>query len=217
MLNNESNPINVWHTVEVIDCVFKNNNTFSATATTGINTDGSGAPRFRNCLIGDSGEFSLATTVDGFVWSYDHDQIPKNHWGFSYGATINWDTTVTQSSAYSGSWKIFISNNVRGAVNPVVFKVAEIACLSGSTVNVNVWVKKSTETNIRFYTYIKGPEYTLPGVVETKSFASDITDWQTTSVSFTPSRDGVVPIYTGTYYVSASGYVNVGPIEVTQT
>jgi hypothetical protein len=177
---------------------------------------GEGATLMRNCLIEDTTELSSAGTNTGFVWSFDHDNTPGNHWGLTSGATINWQTTVKESGAV-GSWRVNVSGLTRAIFQPVYFRLAEIAVSASSLVTVKVWVKKDHATNIGAAIYVEDAAYNLNGVVASTATKANDTDWEELTLTFTPTEAGIVPIFASAYYVAGNSDAYFGPITVTQS
>ena len=197
-----------------LNCTFANNQTSSLSMGVQFRI-GEGATLMRNCLIEDTTELSSAGTNTGFVWSFDHDNTPGNHWGLTSGATINWQTTVKESGAV-GSWRVNVSGLTRAIFQPVYFRLAEIAVSASSLVTVKVWVKKDHATNIGAAIYVEDAAYNLNGVVASTATKANDTDWEELTLTFTPTEAGIVPIFASAYYVAGNSDAYFGPITVTQ-
>jgi len=177
--------------------------------------NGDGAAIMRNCTIDQTTEFSSTVTRTGYVWSFDHDNTAGNHWGFTYGATINWQTSVKNTGAV-GAWRVSISQSVRTIYQPVYFKLAEIAVAASSLVTVNVWVKKDHATNIGAAIYVEDAAYNINGVAASTATKANDTNWEQLTLTFTPTEAGIVPIFASAYYVAGNSDAYFGPITVTQ-
>jgi len=197
-----------------LNCTFANNATAGLTMGAMYRT-GEGSALLRNCLIENTTEVSAGTGVTGIMWSFDHDNTAGNHWGWTGGATINWQTTVKNTGAV-GSWRVSISNSVRTILQPVYFKLAEVAVAASSLVTVTVSVKKDHATNIGAAIYVEDAIFNLNGVVASTTTKANDTAWEELTLTFTPTEAGIVPIFASAYYVAGNSDAYFGPITVTQ-
>lgn len=149
--------------------------------------------------------------------SYDRFNDVENdnriYWG---GANaIQQSTTTYSGSGYA--WQISITNAQYTIVTPLKYKISTIAFNANSLVTYKVWVKKSHATAIAASIDIVGG--TIAGVTnDLQSTAADNTNWQELTLTFTPTKRGVVDIYLDTW-VTASPYTNsvyVDNVTVTQ-
>lgn len=195
-----------------ISCTFRNNPVFVG----GLdNQVGTGPGLIRNCLFLDSTEVSVSGFYDITIWSYNHDQVAGNHYGFTSGGLINWQTT-TKQGADPGAWKIAVSNSQRGVLVPVKMKIADVACAASALVTVKAWVKKDHATNIAAKIYVEDELYTIGGVVADDATKASDTNWEELTITFTPTEAGVVPIYIDAWYVAGTSNVYVGSVTITQ-
>ena len=197
-----------------INCTFANNQS-SGVALSIVSRFGQGAVLCRNCLFDETTEVAGNVDRTGFVWSFDHDNTTGNHWGFTFGGTINWQTTVKNTGA-AGSWRVNISNSARTILQPVYFKIAEIAVSASSLVTVNVWVKKDHATNIGASIYVEDEAYNIDGVAAMTDTKANDTSWEELTLTFTPTEAGIVPIYASAWYVAGNSDAYFGPLTVTQ-
>lgn len=212
--NNSVGGVNTSPGQNFLNCTFANNSTSSIVMPLQYRI-GEGATLMRNCVIEDSTEFSAGSSQTGFVWSFDHDNTPGNHWGFTAGGTINWQTTVKEGAAV-GSWRVNVSGSIRAIFQPVYFRLAEIAVSASSLVTVNVWVKKDHATNIGAAIYVEDAIFNISGVVASTATKANDTDWEELTLTFTPTEAGIVPIYASAFYVAGTSDAYFGPITVTQ-
>lgn len=212
--NGSSYGTQVYAGQKYINCTFANNLSSALFMAVQYRT-GEGATQLRNCLIDGATEFLSTTLQTGYVWSFDHDNTAGNHWGFTFGATINWQTTVKNTGAV-GSWRVSISNSVRTILQPVYFKLAEIAVAASSLVTVTVSVKKDHATNIGAAIYVEDAIFNLNGVVASTTTKANDTAWEELTLTFTPTEAGIVPIFASAYYVAGNSDAYFGPITVTQ-
>lgn len=198
-----------------VGCTFANNGTSAMNMAVTTLRVGDGATILRNCVVDQTTEFSISQGRTGFLWSFDHDNTAGNHWAFTYGATINWQTTVKNTGAV-GAWRLSISQSYRTIYQPVYFKLAEIAVAASSLVTVNVWVKKDHATNIAASIYVEDEAYNINGVAAMTDTKADDTSWEELTLTFTPTEAGIVPIYASAWYVAGNSDAYFGPITVTQ-
>jgi hypothetical protein len=213
--NNGSSGINLINNTKFVKCILRNNAS-SSVAQNGpsLLIDGTGG-RFYSCTFLDATEFTYISNAFGNTWSYRHDDSNDNHWGFTNGGTINWQTTEKQGSD-PGSWRVVHNSTARVANQPISFMFAEIAVEASALVTVKAWVKKDHATNVGCRIKVEGADFTLPGISETITTALDNTNWQELTLTFTPSAAGVVPIIFQSFYIAGNSNTYLGSITVTQ-
>ena len=210
--NNTTSPISISIGTYCISCVFANN----GAASISINSTGSfGSSAFllRNCTLSDASEFSF--NVYSVVYSFDHDNTQGNNWAFHNGATVNWQTTVLQGTD-PGSWRTVISSTNRNSLNPVLIKIAEVACAASALVTVKVWAKKDHATNIGTSIYVEDALYNIAGLTASETTKANDTSWEELTLTFTPTEAGVVPIFAKTYYIAGNSNSYIGSVTITQ-
>lgn len=212
--NNSTSSVTLSRTVVFFSCIFRNSNQ-AITLNAGSAGSMRKASRLYKCLVSDTTEFSAGSGENGILWSYDHDQTSGNHWGFTSGGTINWQTAV-KNTGDPGAWRVVHSSTDRTSLFPIRFEVAQVAVSASSLVTVNVWVKKDHATNVGCKIFVEGEDYTLAGIVSDSDTAADNTSWQQLSISFTPTVSGVVPIWFDSFFIGGSSNTYLGSITVTQ-
>lgn len=214
--NGTSSGVSIQCPARFIKCTFRNNTSsaiFQAGGSTVLN--GTGAYLY-SCSLLDATEFSFYNTAyTGITWSYRHDNTDGNHWGFTTGGTINWQTTEKQGTD-PGSWRVVHNANSRGTLAPISFQFAQVAVSASSLVTVKAWVKKDHATNVGCRIKVEGADYTLPGITETIVTASNSTSWQELTLTFTPTAAGIVPIIFESFYIAGNSNTYIGSITVTQ-
>jgi hypothetical protein len=206
--------VSIYTASRFLNCTFANNATSSLSAAT-ADTISTGAILLRNCTLSDSTEITFSANIFGFVWSFDHDNTQGNHWGFTNGATINWQTATFQGSD-PGAWRFVLSSSSRNSFTPVTLKIAEVACAASSLVTVKAWVKKDHATNVAAKLYVEDAAYNIAGVVATSTTKANDTNWEELTITFTPTEKGIVPIFVDAWYVAGTSNVYIGSITVTQ-
>lgn len=169
----------------------------------------------RNCLIDESTEANITTNSYGYLWSYKHDQTDANHWGFTWGGTINWQTTTKQGSD-PGAWRVVHTSSERSSLYPIRFKIGEFAVSASSAVTFSAWVKKDHATNVAAQIKIEGEAYTLEGITETTDVKASDTNWEQLSIAFTPTEAGIVSIWYESWYVAGNSNTYLGSVTCTQ-
>jgi hypothetical protein len=198
-----------------LNCEFRNNVGGSIQGNGGSITNEMGAILLRNCILTDSTEVSLSGDQLFWIWSLNHDQTAGNHWGFTGGATVNWQTT-TKQGADPGSWKVTTTSSNRGQYLPIEFKLAEAVVAASALVTVKVWVKKDHATNIAASIYVEDALYSLPGITLTTATKASDTNWEQLTITFTPTSAGVVRIFGSAWYVAGNSNAYFGSVEITQ-
>jgi len=212
---NNVSSLAVQNSQSFFNCEFRNNGGTSMTVTN-ILLNGTGALLLRKCILLDATEFSIAASwYNNFVWSYDHDDTPGNHWGFTYGGTINWQTSVVHGSE-PGAWRLTTNQTTKRYLYPLRLKIAEVACAAGSLVTVEVWIKKDHATNIGASIYVEDEIYNIDGVVAAETIKADDTSWEELTLTFTPTEAGVVQVYAKTWYAAGHSSAYVGSVTITQ-
>lgn len=206
--------LNAYAGNKLLNCTFANNTTSSISV---FNGDIYSESRItlRNCVLSDTTEVSYTASVFAMLWSFDHDNTQGNHWGFTDGGTINWQTTTKQGSD-PGSWKVTHTSSLRPYRQAIWVKLAEVLCAASSLVTVKVWVKKDHATNVEASIYIDDSSYNIDGVTTTEVTKTDDTNWEQLTLTFTPTEAGVVPIWGKSWYVAGTSNTYFGSTLVTQ-
>ncbi len=215
-LNNAST-IFVDPVCSLINCIFRNNSSGVSQSGTERNIWRNLNTLVYNCLFDDATEIATDQIVNTSVlWSYNHDQVAGNHWGFTFRGTVNWQTTVKQGSD-PGAWRVVLTNaSSRPESVPIRFQIAQIAVEANKQVTVKAWVKKDNATTVGCKIMVEGSTFTLPGITETSATAANNTNWQELTITFTPTQEGVVPIWFESFFISGNSNTYVGSITVTQ-
>jgi hypothetical protein len=213
-LNLAGNATNASGGFNFLNCTFKNNggSSLSISSTTLF---GTGSVLLRNTILADTIEASFIANVFSTMYSFNHDNTPGNHWAFHNGGTVNWQTAVKQGSD-PGAWRTVTTNAFRNSFNPIIVKIAEVACAAGSLVTVKVWMKKDHATHIGAAIYVEDALFNIEGVVATETTKANNTNWEELALSFTPSEAGIVPIFGKTWNSSGNSSSYIGSITVTQ-
>ena len=200
---------------KLIRCIFGNNqSSFPNTFTGGTNYPGSALALYK-CLLDDTVEVGITSlALNNIIWSYDHDQIAGNHWGFTFRGTINWQTAVKQGSD-PGAWRVVISGVERNSAFPVRFQFAQIAVSANAQVTVKAWVKKDT-TGLECRIFVEHADFTLAGITAQSATAANNTNWQELTIQFTPTVEGIVPLWFDSWATSPFSNTYIGSITVTQ-
>ena len=183
----------------------------NSTSGTGFYSD-SGVNYFINSTFNQTTEFTSTTgPANNWVWSKNHDNIEGNDWGFTYQATVNWQTAITQNGI--GSQKIAITGNTRTTIYPVKLALMQVAAKANKLVTVKASVKKDHATNVACRLIVYDDNNGVTEAYVTK--ASD-TDWEQLTLTFTPTKTGVYEIYLESWYVAGTGNIYVERDDVTQ-
>ncbi len=199
-----------------IKCTFGNNGSSSLGGNSGGTIYPGSNPSLYKCLSEDlvlvpNGNVNLS----GIIWSYDEDQTLGNHWGYTYGGTVNWQTATKQGSD-PGAWRVVHSGVNRPQSFPIRFQFAQIAVSANAQVTVKAWVKKDHAAGVGCSIFVEDADYTLAGITAQSATAANNTNWQELTIQFTPTVDGIVPIWFDSWYISATSNTYIGSITVTQ-
>jgi hypothetical protein len=136
--------------------------------------------------------------------------------GSAAGLTISRDTSEVDGTAAS-SLKLLVNTTTASSLFPLYWQGPthkHSASISGASVTVSMRIKKSHATNILGRLEVKR------GVILAADAVTDIpsnTDWNTVSVTFTPSADGKIEVYFETWATSSTDYILINPESLTVT
>jgi len=213
-LNNAAAAVSPAGAVYFLSCTFANNGNGSINPQSS-GSFGSACILLRNCTLSDSTEVLTTTGLFPVVYSFDHDNTSGNHWAFHHGGTVNWQTAVKQG-ADPGSWRTVTTSAIRSSFNPILIKIAEVACAASALVTVKAWVKKDHATNIGAAIYVEDALYNITGVVATETTKANDTNWEELTLTFTPTEAGIVPIFAKTWYIAGNSNSYIGSVTITQ-
>jgi hypothetical protein len=136
--------------------------------------------------------------------------------GSAAGLIISRDTSVVDGTAES-SLKLLVNTTTASSLYPLYWQgptYKHPASISGASVTVSMRIKKSHATNILGRLEVKR------GVIISADAVTDIpsdTNWNTVSVTFTPSSDGKIEVYFEIWATSSTDYVLINPKSLTVT
>jgi hypothetical protein len=179
-----------------------------------VNTD-SNINLLRNCTLNETTEISgWLNGSKGKIRSINHDGTTDNNWVFANYATANWQTTTVHDTE-PGSWKCIISNAQRNEGYKFDLEAAQIACKANKLVTVKAWIKKDHATDIACELRVEAD--TVRGIAaDAATAATDTTDWQEVTLTFTPTKQCVVPVIFNTWYVADNSNTYLGSVTITQ-
>jgi hypothetical protein len=198
-----------------IKCTFRNNAIASLAHNGPSLSLYQSVPILKSCKLEDTTEVSIGSAAISILWSYRHDDTDNNHWGFTNGGTINWQTTEKQGSD-PGAWRVAHTSATRTENEAIRFPFAQIAVTASSLVTVKAWVKKEHATNVGCKIRVEDAIYNLPGVSAATATAANNTSWQELTITFTPTASGIVPIWFDSFYINGNTNTYLGSITVTQ-
>lgn len=166
-----------------------------------------------NSVLNQSTEFSFSIPDESVITSLNHDATDGNHI-----VQMRDCQTIYQATTYHGtdpgSWKM-IPGTTRTSSWPARLKIAEMAVAASSQVTAKAWIKKDHATNVAAKLLVLADTYfNLSNDVSTTK-ASD-TDWEEVTLTFTPTKKGVIPLYVEGWYVSGASNIYIGSISITQ-
>lgn len=160
-------------------------------------SNGLGGMTLVNAVIGE-GTFVGTPGLnnpDAAVVSHKHQGVADSHLITLDAATIT-SATDQRHTASGISWKFRPTTTKRAITYPMRLSVAKLACASGVTVNVQIWVRRDN-TNIAGRLIVPGGQ--IAGVradIINTTDAPSVNTWtQSATVSFTPTEDGVVEVF----------------------
>jgi len=133
------------------------------------------------------------------------------------GCSMTWQTTIKQGSD-PGAWALYAqTGQIQGFDNPLYFKIADIAVVSGSTVTITAWMKKTDASNSVSKIALATLPNKLGGVTAQRDEHGANTNWEQLSITINPTVTGVVPIYAEFSVSTTFVYAHVGSITITTT
>lgn len=148
----------------------------------------------RNASLAEATEFvAMTALIDACVYSEQHDATTNNHLITTDGGTII-SATDQRNTASGISWKFRPTSTSRDSTYPLHLSIAKIACTSGVAVSVNIYTRRDN-TNIQGQLRLIGGQIAGVPVDVTVACAPSINTWTNSStLTFTPTEDGVVEI-----------------------
>lgn len=150
--------------------------------------------RLTNASIGEATQFTAASDyTHQFITSQKHQQTAGNHLITMDGGTVI-SATDQRHTASGISWKFRPTSTARGVAYPLAMPVAKVGCTANVSKTVTIWTRRDS-TNIHGQLFMRGGQ--LAGLGADMSVVSDpsINTWtQSSSLTFTPTEDGVVEI-----------------------
>lgn len=144
----------------------------------------------------------LRSMGNGRLISHNHQGVIGSHRHFCDGGNIRTDTTIVDSGS-TKSWKISPTSSNRTSTYPLTLSLAKIAVNANRLVTVTARVYRDN-TGITARLVCKGGQ--INGVYNdvASQAVGSAGSWETVSISFTPTAQGVVEIiaevYGGTTY-----------------
>ncbi len=125
----------------------------------------------------------------------------STHYIFSDGCYAVTDAT-TRHTASGLSWCLNLTANTRISTYPLRVPVAKVAVNASALVTVTLWFKLSHATNVGAKLFVRKNQ--INGVAsDVEVIASDTTNWQQLTMTFTPTEAGVIEIEAQAYCRSA--------------
>jgi hypothetical protein len=182
---------------------FVHNATFNAYATRALRQEATSGDNYMiNCKFAGAGvewtEMNPTQETGVFFWSHNHNQIKDNHFGFTEGALVQYQTTGGRTIP---RWTCFIKNVARTTLYRVEFPIAKVKFMADKNVTVKCWVKKSHATDIAAGLICKGGQIDGVPIDVTTTKANDTT-YQELTLSFTPTEKGVVEIMAQAWWLA---------------
>ncbi len=161
-------------------------------------------------------EFASASVLtNNWVWSLNHDNTQGNHWGFTYQATVNLQTSVVHDTEPS-SWKTAITGNTRTSAYKVKLPLDKdgFAGVASTNLVVTAWVKKDHATNIACRLVCYSDD--ALGISEVSATKANDTNWEQLSITLNSAHaNPVFKVVLETWYVSGNSNSYLGAITVT--
>jgi len=169
-----------------------------------------------NFTIGEATEVVfLAADFVSKLHSTRHDNTDDNDWTFqNFG--YNCKQATTRHTASGFAWQLHVSSSTRVTALPINCPVAKIPCVANKLVTFTAYVKKDHATNVGARILCKGGQIAgvAADVITTK--ASGDTNWENLTITFTPTKAGVVQIEFEAWYIAGNSDVYIDDITITQ-
>lgn len=166
-----------------------------------------------NCTLAQSSEFYIAADDSSVITSLNHDATDGNHIVQSKDCQTVYQGTTFHGTD-PGAWKM-LPGSTRTTSWPVRLKLAEIAVSASSQVTAKAWIYKDHATNVSAKLLVLADSYFGISNDVSTTKASD-TSWEEVTLTFTPTKAGVIPLYVEGWYVSGLNNIYIGSISVSQ-
>lgn len=135
---------------------------------------------------------AFTTTRGNAIYSNKHDQTANNHKIFVDGGAIVSDSS-TRHTASGISWNYQLTSG-RNNLYPIIMSIAKIKCAANTAVNLTIWTRRDA-TTANGKLLVEGGQ--IAGVPDDVSVTCTptINTWvQSSTLTFTPTEDGVVEV-----------------------
>ena len=122
------------------------------------------------------------------------DETSDDHRHFYGGARVLSENGADRNTASGLAWKVLPEDVSRDVNYPVEFELARVFCLSGRLMTIKVFIKRSAADIVAKLVAEGG---ILDGVASDVEITATggIGAYQEEEISFTPTEDGVIPIF----------------------
>lgn len=158
---------------------------------------------FVNCLMSDTVEVSYFPVSPEYrICSQDHDQTAGNHWQWTFGGTINSQTTK-RHTASGIAWKMSPTDALRSVDFPLFLHLGRLWVNANAQVTARCFFLRDN-TGITGALAVRGGM--IAGVTNTvkDTMTADADTWEQLEITFTPTEAGLVTLeawaYGGTTY-----------------
>lgn len=139
------------------------------------------------------------------LWTTNYWKIYESSWYI-----VNQASTLTNGSWTE--WKFTTDGSDRNIYWPLRLSIAKIACVADKLVTVKCWFKKWHATNI----WARLVFDAMLWATESISTASNTTDEQELTITFTPTEAWVAEIFAEVYYIAWDDNVIIDEMTITQ-
>lgn len=186
--------------------------------TTSGNTSGGVYTSGADIIIHDL-TIAETTKITGMAYGGDITRITKygtvgNNWIYDYYATAN-SQPVTRVGATGWEWKLAVTGVYRSWMTPFEVCIARIAVKSGSRVTVKAYFTKSSASAIGAKLICRANQVAGVDTDQVATKANDLLPQELT-IYLDPTEDGVVEILASVYWITASAYVLVDSMTISQ-
>lgn len=179
-----SNDVGIYKNIS-----FKNNTTDIS-----INNNHGTNIVIQNCFFASSPNISLHSSPKGTVYLSGINNNSQDIRIYNANYTIITDNAITHS--YGLSWKVSptLDSGLFRDDYPILHKLGDVAVRSGILVVVSCYVRRSHATEINGGILVENGW--LSGVGDVKEYITiGADDWEELVLSFTPSANGIIPIW----------------------
>lgn len=197
-LTASNNAVTGLHFVGSPQNVFYNTTTSNNSAAADFDTNSSGENYFYNATFGEG--TILASPVDyhnSTIISVNEDNTADNHFIYTDGGTISSESSV-RHTASGISWELSPTSATRSSSYPLSQRIAGVYVEASTAYTATIWLRRTNTALTGTFRMVGGQ---IAGVSsdQTDSIGAVADTWEQQSISFTPTKAGIVDFFVEAY------------------